>query len=136
MGTFLGGRRSRDAVRMMRRASLWSRARALWRSRTEEAELAEELEFHLQMQARKHRDAGLSEVDALARARIEFGNVELVKEDARDVRGTRPLEDVLADVRYAVRGLLRTPVFALSVILTIGLGVGLNTSAFTIFNSY
>jgi hypothetical protein len=88
------------------------------------------------MQARKHRAAGMSEADAMARARLEFGNLELVKEDARDGRGARPLEDFLADVRYAIRGLVRAPVFSLSVILTIGIGVGLNTSVFTIFDAY
>src|SRR4051812_19491265 len=95
--------------------------RAAFRRAQAEDELAEELDFHLQMQARKHREAGLSPNDALARARLEFGNVELVKEDARDVRGTRPLDDFTADVRYAWRGLRRGPGFSLAIILTIGL---------------
>src|SRR5690349_20582261 len=136
MGPIFGSGRTRDALRLMTRASLWSRVGALVRRDRAESELSEELQFHLEMQARKHRAAGFSEADAMSRARIEFGNLELVKEDARDVRGVRPLEDFIADVRYGVRGLLRAPVFSLSVILTIGLGVGLNTSVFTIFNAY
>jgi predicted permease len=99
-------------------------------------ELAEELDFHLAMQARKHREAGVDAAEAMRRARIEFGNVELVKEDARDVRGTRPIEEFLYDVRYALRALRRAPAFTLSVALTIGLGVGINASVFTIFNAY
>jgi predicted permease len=59
-----------------------------------------------------------------------------VKEDARDVRGSRPWEEVVQDVRYALRGLRRSPGFTLSIILTIGLGLGISTSAFTIFNAY
>jgi len=110
--------------------------RALLRRNLAEAELREELDFHLEMQAHKHRVAGVSDTEARARARLEFGNVELVKEDARDVRGARPIEDFVADVRYGVRGLARAPLFSLSAILTISLAVGLNTSVFTIFNAY
>lgn len=136
MGPVFGSGRPRDAFRMTARASLWSRLRAALRRDALEAELADELDFHLEMQARKHRAAGLDEAEARARARLEFGNLELAKEDARDVRGARPLEDFIADARYAVRGLYRAPVFSLSVILTISLAVGLNTSAFTIFDAY
>ena len=136
MGSVLGGGGPRDAVRLMKRPSVWSRLRGLFRRTQLEAELRDELEFHLQMQARKHESAGLSPDEALTRARIEFGNLELVKEDARDVRGTRAIEDVIADVRYAIRGLRRSPGFALAVILTIGIGVGLNASVFTIFDAY
>jgi predicted permease len=115
---------------------VWRRLKALvWRERSEQ-ELGDELDFHLEMQARKHRDAGLDADEAMRRARLEFGNVELVKEDARDVRGVRPFEEVVYDIRHAVRALRRTPGFALAVILTIGLGVGVNTSVFTIFNAY
>lgn len=116
--------------------SWWLRLRALFRRNDVERELREELDFHVAMQARKHRDAGLSPDEAERLARLELGNVELVKEDHRDVRGVRPLEDFIQDVRYAVRGLLRAPVFALAVIVTIGLGVGINASVFTIFDAY
>src|SRR5438309_7617310 len=101
-----------------------------------EQDLREELDFHLAMQARKHQSAGVDAAEASRRARIEFGNIELVKEDARDVRGGRLLEEIAADVQYGLRGLRRSPGFALAVILTIGLGVGINASAFTIFNAY
>jgi predicted permease len=120
----------------MNARSLWLRLRSLASRRRAERELREELEFHIEMQARKHRGRGLAAVDAVRLARLEFGNLELAKEDARDVRGVRPIEDALHDVRYALRGLRRSPGFALSVILTIGLGVGMTTSAFTIFNAY
>ena len=126
---------SRDMPRLNARR-LFARLRGVLRRRQVEAELDDELEFHLQMQARKHQAAGASAVDALACARREFGNVQLVKEDARDVRGTRAIDEIGADVRYGARGLRRSPVFSLAVILTIGLGVGLNTSVFTIFDAY
>ena len=101
-----------------------------------EGELEDELAFHIEMQARKHREAGIDPAAAEARARLEFGNVELVKEDARDVRGVRALEEVLQDVRYAMRSLARAPAFALSVIATIGIGVGITASAFTVLDTY
>src|SRR5262249_52905687 len=68
--------------------------------------------------------------------RRQFGNVELVKEDARDARGVRLLEDILQDVRYAMRSYARAPAFAASLVVTIGLGVGISASAFTVFNAY
>ena len=136
MGSVFGGGRSRDAVRVMKRTAVWSRLRGLLRRTQVEAELHDELEFHILMQAKKHESAGLSPDEALARARIEFGNIELVKEDARDVRGARVADDTIADIKYAVRGLRRSPGFSLAVILTIGIGVGLNASVFTIFDAY
>jgi predicted permease len=116
--------------------TLWLRLRALASPKRAEHELREELDFHLEMQARKHAKSGVEADEAMRRARLEFGNVELVKEDARDVRGIRPLEDTMQDLRYALRGLRRAPAFALAVMLTIGLGVGINASVFTIFNAY
>lgn len=112
------------------------RARALFSRRRLEAELSDELTFHLAMQAKKHLDAGMSAHDAETLARREFGNIELTKEDARDVRGMRPLEETLQDMRYASRVYLRAPALAASLVVTIGLGVGISASAFTVFNAY
>jgi predicted permease len=104
--------------------------------RRAERELSEELEFHLAMQARKHVEGGMEVNQAAALARREFGNVELVKEDARDVRGARWLEEFVQDVRYGLRSFARAPAFALWLVVTIGLGVGISSSAFTVFNAY
>ena len=120
----------------MTRIPIWTRLRAVLRRGKAEEELDEELAFHIEMQARKHRAAGLSADDALERARLEFGNLQLVKEDARDVRGARPIEELFADLKYGWRGLRRAPGFSLAIILTIGLAVGLDTSVFTIFDAY
>jgi predicted permease len=101
-----------------------------------ERELTDELQFHLEMQARKHVAAGLEPAEARRRARAEFGSVELAKEDARDARGIRLVEEFAQDARFALRGFRRSPLFALTVVCTIGLGLGLNASVFTIFNAY
>src|ERR1700722_6922443 len=110
--------------------------RALIQRRRVERDLRDELEFHIDMQARKHMDAGIGPAEARRRARAEFGSVELAKDDARDVRSFPWLEDFLRDIRISVRGFVRTPVFALTVLLTISLGLGLNTAVFTAFDAY
>ena len=110
--------------------------RAILRPGDAERALADELDFHLAMQTEKHRAAGMDAADADLRARLEFGNVGLVKEDARDARGTQFVDDTMRDLRYAVRAIARAPVFALTVVGTISLAVGLNAAAFTVFDAY
>ena len=112
------------------------RIRALvYRNRVEE-ELEEEVQFHIAMQSRKNQTAGNDALKAARLARVQFGPVENVKEECRDMRGTRLIEDAMADFRYAFRGFHRTPAFALTVIATIAIALGLNTALFTIFNAY
>ena len=113
-----------------------SRLRAFFKRDEAERDLHDEIDFHLAMQVKKHVDAGLSEPDALRRARAEFGSVSLAEDDARDVRAFQWLEDFLHDLRIAVRGFARTPLFALTVLLTISLGLGLNSAVFTAFDAY
>ena len=81
----------------------------LFRRNALERELDKELRFHIDAAVEDHVRAGLSRDEAFRRARIELGGVEQVKEDARDARGTRWLEDLVADVRYALRGMARSP---------------------------
>lgn len=112
------------------------RLRALVFRERVENELDEELRFHLDMQARKHRQEGEDSPGAGRHARLRFGAVERMKEECRDVRGVRWAEMLGQDVRYALRGFRHTPVFALTVIATIALGLGLNTALFTAFDAY
>ena len=112
------------------------RLRALLVWRRVEHELDEELRFHIEMQTRKNVAAGMNAREAARRARVQFGGVELAKEECRDVSGIGWIETLLQDVRYALRGFRRTPGFALTVVATIALGLGLNTTLFTIFNAY
>jgi len=101
-----------------------------------EDELEEEFRSHLAMQARKNQQSGIDPLEATRLARVQFGAFESLKEECRDVRGTRLIEDCLTDVRYAVRGFSRMPAFALAVVSTIALPLGLNTALFTIFDAY
>src|SRR6185312_3382024 len=111
------------------------RVRALLRRDDVERELRAELEFHLEQEAAKHVRAGLSPAEATYRARLAFGGVEVAKEGSRDARGTRTLERLAQDARFAVRALRKTPAFTLAVVLTLGLGIGANTAVFTVLDA-
>jgi hypothetical protein len=112
------------------------RLRALLFRRRIEDELDEELRFHLAMEARKNREAGMGASEATRNAAVEFGGFERVKEECRDRRGLAWIEALMQDTRYAARGFLRTPAFTVTVIATIALALGLNTALFTLFNAY
>src|SRR5580658_2330716 len=117
----------------MNRYDLFLRVRGLFLRRRVEQELDEELRFHLEMAARKNAVDG---PDAARLARIRFGGIDSVKEECRTVRGTQLIETALRDIRYALRGFRRSPLFVLTVVGTISIGLGLNTALFTLFNNY
>src|SRR5206468_458100 len=76
---------------------------SFWRRRRREADLEEEVRSHLEMAARESVERGETAKKAEQAARREFGNVELVKETARDARGWRWMEDIVEDARYGLR---------------------------------
>ena len=108
---------------------------AIFPSRAER-DLEEELAVHIEMQARKNQQSGMSETEARRHALLQFGRTGAIKEACRDERRIGFIETARQDIRYAARGLRRSPTFAMVVIATIGLGLGFNTAAFTIFNAY
>ena len=100
-------------------------------SRQTEEDLQEELRLHLELERERQRDGGLSEDDASQAARRKLGNATLIRERTRDVWGWGWLDDLVRDVRQAVRGLLRSPGFAATVVLVLALGIGANTAMFS-----
>jgi len=99
-----------------------------------------EMERHLDAELRFHFDglvadnlrAGMSEPEARRHARLEFGGVEQVKEECRDARGTRWIEDLWQDLNFALRTLRKSPGFAIAVIGTLALGIGVSIGIFSV----
>jgi putative ABC transport system permease protein len=91
-----------------------------------------EMAFHIDSLARDYARDGLSDADAQRAARRQFGNLTRLKERGHDERTIRVVEDVTRDVRHGARALWRSPGFSLAVILTLALGIGGNTTVFTV----
>jgi predicted permease len=110
------------------------RARALFRRNAAEADLDDELRFHLDMETEYQMRMGHPENDARRIANREFGGVERYRDESRDARGVGFLEDLGRDVTVAMRALRRTPGFALISIFTVALGIGMTTAVFSIID--
>ena len=97
--------------------------------------LHEELESHLELQARKHMAAGMNEAEARRRARIEFGGLDLVTEQCRDVDPWRRLEAARRNLKHSLRSAARSPLFSLIAIVILGLSAGATVAAFNLMDA-
>jgi putative ABC transport system permease protein len=101
-----------------------------------ERRLEEEIRTHLDLLTGQYVAAGMSTAEAQQAARRSFGGVDQIKEAHRDQRGL-PLADAIGqDVRFALRLMRRNPGFAVTAVLVLGVGIGVNNMLFTILNAH
>jgi len=99
--------------------------------RAQDERLREEIEGHIALQTEAHLRAGLSPMEARRQAMLKFGGVEAMKQDYRARRGLPFIENLLGDLRNAGRSISRMPGLAAVIIVSLAIGIGVNTSIFS-----
>jgi len=112
-----------------------TRLRNLATRRTDDERLREEIEEHIALQAAENLRAGLSPVEARRQAMLKFGGVEAVKEDYRAERGLLFIENLMRDVRFAVRLLRKSSGFTAVAVVTLAMAIGANATVFSVMNA-
>src|SRR6202011_4344205 len=97
----------------------------------QEERLREEIAEHIALQTEENLRAGLSAVEARRQAMLKFGGVEAIKQDYRAERGLPFMENLLGDLRNAARTIYRMPGLAAVIIVSLAIGIGVNTTIFS-----
>src|SRR5262245_15723576 len=106
----------------------------LFRRKRLDSEMDAELRYHMQSLEAQYRHRGLSTEEARMAARRDFGGAVAVEEAYRDQRGIPMLETWWRDIRFSLRSMRRTPALTLAVIATLAIGIGANTTMFSVVN--
>ena len=111
--------------------------RFIWwlRQHSKEAQLREELQFHLDQEARERREAGVPEDEATWAARRDLGNEAKLREDVRSLWTWRPLDELSQDLRFALRTMFKTRAVAVFAIFSLALGIGANTAIYSFMDA-
>jgi len=117
-------------------SDLLYRLRALFRRKSMEADLDEELRAHFERQVEKYVQSGLTRQEAARRVRLEFGGLDQVKEECRDARGVNFIETLVQDIRFGLRMLRKNPGFTAVAVIMLALGIGVTTTIFTAANDF
>src|SRR6185437_9630631 len=111
------------------------RSRALLRRSEAEADLQRELDLHREQLRREAAAEGLPPAAAARAASLRFGSEAAAAEACRDARGVTWVNDFFRDIRLALRGMRRSPAFAVTAVLSLALGVGANAVVFGVFSA-
>src|SRR5690349_19763938 len=110
------------------------RLRAVWQKDRLDRQLDQELAFHFDQLVRENIAEGMPPEEARRAARKTFGNLPLLEEQCRDQRRVTWAHDFWQDLRYALRQLAKERSVTLVLVLTIALGIGVNTAVFSMVN--